>query len=74
MISTSREWLHRVDSAHSRFAGLAIPIPKKRSFTAEADTRRCTYFSATAGRSKGRGLSSGMRGCRSSVLRITAWM
>jgi hypothetical protein len=36
------------------------------------DTCHDAYF-ATAGRSTGRGLSSFMRGCRSSEPRITAW-
>jgi hypothetical protein len=37
------------------------------------DTRHCAYFSAAAGRSTGRGISSSMRGYHSSGPRITAW-
>jgi hypothetical protein len=34
---------------------------------------RSAYFSTAAGRTKGRGLSWFMRGCRSSEPRITGW-
>src|SRR5262249_18534808 len=50
-----------------------IPSLQKRSFTAWNDgTRRGAYFNATAGRPAGRGISSAMRGHRSSGPRTTA--
>src|SRR5438045_5566160 len=50
-----------------------------RSLPRSQDTRRCAYFSAAAGRSTGRGLSSSMRGYRSSRaedhrMDVAAWL
>ena len=58
-----------VERRHTRFAPNVMPkFCKERSFTARShDTWRWTNFSAAAGRPKGRGLSSPMRSCRSSI-------
>src|SRR5438477_7287619 len=54
-------------------------LESSRSLPRSQDTRRCAYFSAAAGRLTGRGLSSSMRGYRSSRaedhrMDVAAWL
>jgi len=72
--NTRRDRLNWVERWHYRFDRPVMATLRKRSFTAwRHDTCHHANFSASAGRSTGRRISSLMRGCRSSEPRITAW-